>query len=192
VRNALIVLVVVALLLVGMGAVNNGLLFDIDFVAGTWTAVSLFWVAVVMAGVVFVTGVAAAFLAASGAVAARRRLEKELQSTYERLRAAEAKLPMPMPAPVAVDVLTADQTAVTSVETAATTTQAPVAGEAPPDAETAVEAAPPEAETALISAPPDAETAEISAPPEAETVVAAEALPADAADAADAPPPSAS
>ncbi|MCX6371878.1 MAG: hypothetical protein NTX16_02145, partial [Actinobacteria bacterium] len=91
-RNALIVLVVVALVLVALGAVNNGLLFDIDFVAATWTAVSLFWVAVVVAGVVFVTGVAVAFLAASGAVTARRKLEKELQSTYERLRAAEAKL----------------------------------------------------------------------------------------------------
>ncbi len=90
-RNALIVLVVVALVLVALGAVNHGLLFDIDFVAGTWTAVSLFWVAVVTAGVVFVTGVVAAFLAQSGAVATRRKLEKELQGTYERLRAAEAQ-----------------------------------------------------------------------------------------------------
>ena len=61
-RNALIVLVVVALVLVALGAVNNGLLFDIDFVAGTWTAVSVFWVAVAAAGVVFVSGVVACLL----------------------------------------------------------------------------------------------------------------------------------
>ena len=96
-RNALIVLVVVALVLVTLGAFNNDLLFDIDFVAATWTAVSLFWVAVAVAGVVVVTGVAAAFFARSSAVATRRKLEKELQGTYERLRAAEAKLPVPAP-----------------------------------------------------------------------------------------------
>jgi hypothetical protein len=93
VRMALIVLVVVALAIVALGAVNDHLLFDIDFVAGTWTAVSLFWVAVVTAGVVLVTGAVVAFLARSGAVAARRKLEQELQGVYERLRVAEAELP---------------------------------------------------------------------------------------------------
>lgn len=156
-RNALIVIVVVALVLVALGAVNNGLLFDIDFVAATWTAVSLFWVAVVVAGVVFVTGVAAAFLAASGAVAARRRLEKELQTTYERLRAAEAKLLRPAPAPaVVVDVAPGEQTAVTTVQ-------------AVPEAETAVNGAAPEVETTATSEALEAETAVISAAPEAET-----------------------
>ena len=101
-RNALIVLVVVALVLVALGAFNNDLLFDIDFVVATWTAVSLFWVAVVIAGVVVVTGFAAAFLARSSAVTTRRKLEKELQGTYERLRDAEAKLPVPAPAQTAV------------------------------------------------------------------------------------------
>lgn len=120
-RNALIVLVVMALVFIALGVVNNGLLFDIDFVAGTWTAVSLFWVAVVTAGVVFVTGVVAAFLAQSGAAAARRKLEKELQGTYERLRAAEAKLPRPAPAQAAVvDVTPGEQTAVTGVVLAPT------------------------------------------------------------------------
>jgi len=165
VRNALIVLVVVALVLVALGAVNHGLLFDIDFVAGTWTAVSVFWVAVAAAGVVFVTGVVAAFLARSGAVATRRKLEKELQGAYKRLRAAEAKLPRPAPAQAAVvDVTPGEQTAVTT---------------AAPEAATSVTSATQEAETAVTTAAPEAETAVTTAAPEAAT-------------AADAPPPAAS
>ena len=168
-RNALIVLIVVALAIVALGAVNHGLLFDIDFVVGTWTAVSLFWVAVVAAGVVFVTGVVAAFLAASGAVAARRKLEKELQGAYERLRAAEAKLPRPAPAQDDVVAFTpGEQTAVTGV--------AP----APDETRTAVQTAP-EAETAVIGAAPAADPA-TSATPAADPATAAE----------DAPPPAAS
>ena len=193
-RNALIVLVVVALLLVGMGAVNNGLLFDIDFVAGTWTAVSLFWVAVVIAAVVFVSGVVAAFLAASGAVAARRKLEKELQSTYERLRAAEAKLPRPAPAQVAVvDVAVGEQTAVTAVALAGAADEIRAADEAPPEAETVAISEAFEAETG-DAAEPEAETAVIGAKPEDETAVIAPPLVAEtpAADVADAPPPAAS
>jgi len=153
VRNALIVLVVVALVLVALGAVNHGLLFDIDFVAGTWTAVSVFWVAVAAAGVVFVTGVVAAFLARSGAVATRRKLEKELQGAYKRLRAAEAKLPRPAPAQAAVvDVTPGEQTAVTT---------------AAPEAATSVTSATQEAETAVTTAAPEAETAVTTAPPPA-------------------------
>ena len=152
-RNALIVLVVVALVLVALGAVNNGLLFDIDFVAGTWTAVSLFWVAVVTAGAVFVTGLVAAFLAQSGAVATRRKLEKELQGAYERLRAAEAKLPRPAPAQAAVvDVTPGEQTAVTT---------------AAPEAATSVTSATQEAETAVTTAAPEAATAADAPPPAA-------------------------
>jgi CHASE1-domain containing sensor protein len=166
----------VALVLVALGAFNNDLLFDVDLVVGTWTAVSLFWVAVVTAGVVVVTGLAAAYLARSSAVTTRRKLEKELQGTYERLRDAEAKVPAPAPAQAAVEVTPGEQTAVTGVVSAAA-----------PEAESVVEAA----------APADDETAVISAPPEAETVVAAEAPPADVADAspadvADASPPAAS
>ena len=179
-RNALIVLVVVALVLVALGAVNNGLLFDIDFVAGTWTAVSLFWVAVVTAGAVFVTGLVAAFLAQSGAVATRRKLEKELQGAYERLRAAEAKLPRPAPAQAAVvDVTPGEQTAVTGAVPAPTADETRIAVKPAPEAETAVITAAPEAETAVTTAAPEAETAVTTAAPEAAT-------------AADAPPPAAS
>jgi N-methylhydantoinase B/oxoprolinase/acetone carboxylase alpha subunit len=179
VRNALIVLVVIALVLVALGAVNHGLLFDIDFVAGTWTAVSVFWVAVVTAGVVFVAGVVVAFLARSGAVAARRKLEKELQGTYERLRAAEAKLPRPALAQAAVvDVAPGEQTAVTGVAAASTAD----------DTRTALKAMP-EAETAVATATPEAETAVSTAAQATETVDTAEA---PVTGVADAPPPAAS
>ena len=171
-RNSLIVLVVVALVLVALGAFNHDLLFDIDLVVGTWMGVSLFWVAVVTAGVVVVTGLAVAFFSRSSAVTTRRKLEKELQGTYERLRAVEAKLPKPTPAQIAVaDATPGEQTAVTGVVTAAEADETSTAAAAVPEAETAASSPPPEAETAVSSAPPEAETVVETAPPEAETVV---------------------
>ena len=62
-RNALILLAVVALLILAVGALNNGTAFDIDYVAGTVSAVSLFWVSAVIAALVFVVGLAAAWFA---------------------------------------------------------------------------------------------------------------------------------
>jgi uncharacterized membrane protein YciS (DUF1049 family) len=97
VRNALILLVVVALSIVALGAANGSVAFDFDVVFGTLTAVSLTWVAAAVAAVVLVAGLAAAWLAQADASRTRRRLEVELQSTYERLRAAEAKLPQEPP-----------------------------------------------------------------------------------------------
>jgi hypothetical protein len=94
-RNALMVLGVVAFLVVVGGAVNHSVAFDIDYVFGVWTAVSMFWIAVVVAAGMTIVGLLAAWLARSGAVAAQRKLEIELQSTYERLRAAEAQSPQP-------------------------------------------------------------------------------------------------
>jgi hypothetical protein len=90
VRNALILLAVVALLILVVGALNNGTAFDVDYAAGTVTSVSLFWVSAVIAALVFVSGVAAAWFAQAAVAGRRRKLEAELQSTYERLREAEA------------------------------------------------------------------------------------------------------
>ena len=189
-RNSLIVLVVVALVLVALGAFNHDLLFDIDLVVGTWTGVSLFWVAVITAGVVVVTGLAVAFFSRSSAVTTRRKLEKELQGTYERLRAVEAKLPKPAPAQIAVaDATPGEQTAVTGVVTAAEADETSTAAAAVPEAETAVDTAAMTAETVVNSPPEEAETAASSPPPADETVVAAQAPPADAEDAL---PPAAS
>ena len=96
-RNALILLVVVALLILTVGALNNGTAFDVDYVAGTVTAVSLFWVSIVLAALVFVVGLAAAWFAQAAVAGTRRKLETELQSTYERLREAEARAARPAP-----------------------------------------------------------------------------------------------
>jgi hypothetical protein len=99
VRNALILLAVVALAILVMGALNNGTTFEVDYVAGTVSSVSLFWVSAVIAALVVVAGLAAAWFALSGAAGGRRKLEAELQSTYERLREAEALAVRPMPEP---------------------------------------------------------------------------------------------
>lgn len=88
-RNAVTLLAVVALIVLTAGAFNNGVVFNIDYVAGTASSVSLFWVSAVIAAVVFVAGLAASWFALSGASGARRKLEGELQATYERLRRAE-------------------------------------------------------------------------------------------------------
>jgi hypothetical protein len=98
VRNALILLAVVALLILAVGALNNGTAFDIDYVAGTVTAVSLFWVSAVIAALVFVVGLGAAWFAQAAMTGSRRKLEAELQSTYVRLREAEALAARPAPA----------------------------------------------------------------------------------------------
>ncbi|MGE5229647.1 MAG: hypothetical protein ACM3MJ_08005 [Deltaproteobacteria bacterium] len=111
-RNALILLAVVAVLILAVGALNNETAFDVDYVAGTVGAVSLFWVSAVIAALVFVVGLAAAWFARSAVSGSRRKLEAELQSTYERLREAEALAARPAPpagpAPVAVVVAAAE------------------------------------------------------------------------------------
>jgi hypothetical protein len=91
VRNALILLAVVAGIILVAGAFNNGVVFDIDYVAGTATKVSLFWVSGIVAAIIFVAGLAASWFALSSAGGARRKLEAELQSTYERLRQTESQ-----------------------------------------------------------------------------------------------------
>ena len=100
-RNALILLAVVALLILAVGAFNNGTAFDVDYVAGTVSSVSLFWVSAVLAALVFVVGLAAAWFAQAAMTGSRRKLEAELQSTYERLREAEALAARPAPAAAA-------------------------------------------------------------------------------------------
>jgi uncharacterized membrane protein YciS (DUF1049 family) len=97
VRKAFILLVVVALLILAMGALNNGVVFKVDYVAGTANAVSLLWVSGLLAVLVVVVGMAAAWFAQSAMKGSRRKLEAELQSTYERLRKAEAEAARPAP-----------------------------------------------------------------------------------------------
>ena len=98
-RNALILLAVVAVVIIVAGALNGSVAFDVDYVAGTLTEVSLVWIAVVVAAIVVVAGACATWLAQRTSRATRRKLEAELQSTYERLREAEALVPAPVVAP---------------------------------------------------------------------------------------------
>ena len=130
-RNALILLVVVALIIVALGAANGSIAFDFDLLFGTWTTVSLVWVAVVVAVVVVVAGLAAAWLARVDAARTRRKLETELQATYERLRAAEARLPQEEPQ----EALAALQQAAEAPETAGATEPPGPQDTAPPSAD---------------------------------------------------------
>jgi len=125
---------VIAVLILVAGGLNNSVAFDIDYVAGTASAVSLLWVSAVIAALVFVAGAAAAWMAQSATTATRRKLEAELQSTYERLREAEALAARSArsaqatvaQAPVAVAAATATEVAVErdAAPTAMTTTAA--------------------------------------------------------------------
>ena len=123
-RNALILLLAVAALILIAGGVNHGVAFDVDYVAGTIKAVSFFWVAAIVAALVFVVGILAAWLAQSTTVATRRKLEAELQSTYERLREAEALAARParITTPETTVVSAAEQTGVTAGGQTAVTT----------------------------------------------------------------------
>ena len=157
-RNALILLAVVALLILVMGGLNNGTAFNLDYAVGTVNAVSVFWVSAVIAALVFIVGLVAAWFAKSSMTGSRRKLEAELQATYERLREAEALAARPAPAAPAPAVevvaatVVAEQEAATVVETGAVTV---VAGEAvtvaSDEAGTMVESA--EAETVIEAAP---------------------------------------
>ena len=131
-RNALILVVVVALVIVTAGAVNHSVAFDVDWVAGTWRAVSLLWIAGVIALVVLVAGLAAALLARRGAVRAQRKLETELDATYRRVRELESLVPAaaaaavgPAGATSAIAAWAPEQTAVEASSASATATLAP-------------------------------------------------------------------
>lgn len=89
-RNALIVLLAVALVFLGIGAISHSMTFDINYGIGSYRNVSAFWVALVIAVVFLVAGLVAVVLARSSGATGRRKVEAELQSVYQRLREAEA------------------------------------------------------------------------------------------------------
>ena len=91
-RNALILLAVIALVILLAGAINHSVAFDVDFMVGGVDGVSLFWVGAVVAAVAFAGGVVAMWLTHTAGAGTRRKLETELRQTYERLRAAEAQV----------------------------------------------------------------------------------------------------
>lgn len=116
-KNILIILLVAAVVLLTLGAVNHNASADIHLIFGTWHHGSLLWLFVVAAILVLAAGLLA--IASTGVQAGRTRqkLERELDETYRRLRAAEGRAvssPTPLPTPVesrAADVTAPDEAA---------------------------------------------------------------------------------
>ena len=99
-------LLIVAAIVVVVGAVNHSVIFNLKYVAGTAHGVSLLWLGVAVALVVLVFGTVAAWMAQRGAATARRKVERELEGTYVRLREAEARVPTAAPEAPTVDFAT--------------------------------------------------------------------------------------
>ena len=98
-REVVILLLVVVLAIMVVGAVNQDQHVDFDYVVGTWDNASVLELSAVAAGVVFVTGLTCAAIVRGGLIGSRRKLERELQETYVRLRAAESRTQVPPDAP---------------------------------------------------------------------------------------------
>jgi hypothetical protein len=167
-KNALIVLAVVALVVLTLGLFNREASIDVDYVIGVWRAVNVFWLFAIAAGVVVAAGLLGASLARAQGWRERGKLEKELLEVYRRLRAVEAQVEQGEGAAgVAAAVVEAQTVAAATPaagEGAAAVTQAAQAGEG-----TTAVAEPAEATTAVAAS---AETTAITEPAEATTVVA--------------------
>ena len=88
-KDIVIVLLLVAIVILVFGAVNQDQQIDFDYIAGTWESVSVFALAAIGAGVTLLVGLAAAAAARQRVVGDRHKLERELEQVYKRLRAAE-------------------------------------------------------------------------------------------------------
>ncbi len=123
-REIVILLLVVALCVLVVGAVNQDQHVDLDYVFGTWENVSVLSLSAICAGSAVVLGLVIAGMARLRVVADRRKLERELQLVYPRLREAEraAGLPEWNPPVAGPDAAT---TVVVAGEDAAATTIVP-------------------------------------------------------------------
>lgn len=150
-KNSVIVLLVVALIVLVIGAVNQDQRVDLDYVFGTWRDVSVFTLTAIVAAATMVVGFVVAAMARLGVVGEKRKLERELEQVYPRLREAEraAGLPEWHPEP-------------------ATVVPGALPGGAATDGESPVESsgASPAADTATADSSPGGEAAETSAGPE--------------------------
>lgn len=91
-KDILIVLLVVALALLVLGAANATSHLDVHYLVGTWHHVSVLALVAIAVVVIVVVGLLAAAFERVRAVGERRKLEKELDHTYSRLREAQAAL----------------------------------------------------------------------------------------------------
>jgi len=171
VKNSVIVLLVVALIVLVIGAVNQDQRVDLDYVFGTWRDVSIFTLTAIVAAAIMVVGFAVAAMARLGVVGEKRKLERELEQVYPRLREAEraAGLPEwhPEPATVAPDAL----------PVGSATDVSPTTGEKSP------------AESSDVSSATDTSAAGSSPVAEAAETPVDHALPADTADPSPSGPP---
>lgn len=94
-KDILIVLLVIAVLILVLGAVNQDQKVDFGYLFGTWRGVSVLELLAIGAGVTVVAGLGAASYARTRMLGDRRKLEKELEQVYGRLREAEARLGVP-------------------------------------------------------------------------------------------------
>jgi hypothetical protein len=156
VRLLFAILGAVGLVIVVAGAINHAIAVRIDYVVGTSTPISLFWITVAAAVIIVAAGVLGVLVGQSAASGERRKLKAELEDTYRRLRAAQAEIPARM-APTST-------TAVASSEVG-------MAEATPPEPQTIVAPAPPEPQTGVAPAPPEPQTVIEPSPAEAQTTV---------------------
>lgn len=149
-KRLFILLLIIALALLTLGVVNHGVTFNLDYVFGTWHHVLLLWVFLVAIGLVVAVGLLASSYSAMRSIRRRHKLERELQETYKRLRAAEAQVAA-QAAASAVQVAAASR--VVTGEEVTVVGATPVTG-------TAAAAAPP-----VAAAPPIAVAPPTTAPP---------------------------
>ncbi len=169
-KALLVILLVIALLLVAGGSLNRGTEISFDYAVGTAPAVSLFWIMLGVAAALLLAGIVGWAIGRGGAAGARGKLEKELETTYRRLRDAEARLPraavLPASGPADVEPprATETRTAVLPEPLADDTVAAPgpPAGE---DATAIAEAAVEDDATTIAAAEQSAEATLPGAPP---------------------------
>ena len=180
-RVLLTVLGVVALVIVVAGAVNRAVGLRVDYLVGTTTPVSLFWFALATAVLLVGAGLLGVLVGRSSAAGGRRKLEAELEDTYQRLRGAQAAVlargaEAPAAARAETELRTAvqtepDETRIAAVPTEPVTVVEPTglgpgAAVEPAGAGTVVEPAGSEPQTAVTTAPDEPDTVVARAPDE--------------------------
>ena len=92
-KDILIALLIIAVVILVFGAVNQDQHIDFNYIAGTWHGASTFGLAGIGAGVTLFAGLGVAAVARMHVLGGRRKLEKEVAQVYTRLRAAENASP---------------------------------------------------------------------------------------------------
>jgi uncharacterized integral membrane protein len=93
VKDILIALLIIAVVILVFGAVNQDQRIDFNYIAGTWHGASSFALAGIGAGGTLFAGLGVAAVARMHVLGGRRKLEREVEQVYTRLRAAEAASP---------------------------------------------------------------------------------------------------